>query len=215
MQAAIIDSNLTLVKKLINSKKVNIQTPDSNGSPIIFDAIKYDKFQIFEYLLSKTNAIQYDFSKNNSLIIASKYKNIPIFELYLSKFPNSLNEKNNDGDSALIIACRSGLKSIVSRVLDLSSSLNDVDFKGNTLLHIACEYGYFEIIAMLVDKGITITKNNDGFYASDYCFDYEVVDYLEVCLINKRGNMKMPLRSIARTISVSQSTQKPDLRSLI
>ncbi|CAD8152137.1 unnamed protein product [Paramecium pentaurelia] len=73
---------------------------------------------------------------------------------YLKKNPNfSLNSRNAQGKTLIMIAAQSGNKELVQYMINQNVLLNVKDLEGNTALHYAIVYGYYDIADLLLLNG--------------------------------------------------------------
>ncbi|OUM57148.1 hypothetical protein PIROE2DRAFT_26525, partial [Piromyces sp. E2] len=89
-----------------------------------------------------------------------------------------INKTDNEGDTPLIICCKSGKESFVKILIDYGADVNVTDNKGNTPLILCCTEKYrirnIEILKSLIEKSADINKR--GYYgvtalhkASEWC----------------------------------------------
>jgi ankyrin repeat protein len=57
------------------------------------------------------------------------------FDLYFERYPETVNYKNKDGQSAIILAARGGVNEIIDKLLSAGADVDDTDNEGNTPLH--------------------------------------------------------------------------------
>lgn len=69
----------------------------------------------------------------------------------------NIDAKNQDGQTALHLACLEGEPKIALELLDRGASPNCLDGKGHTPLHYACREGYFHCVQHLLDHGASMT----------------------------------------------------------
>lgn len=99
---------------------------------------------------------------DNALIAAVKnrYNDIAIV---LSNSGININHKNNDGQTALMVAAKQGNLFMVKELLNRGAKLNMVDISGNNELFYATQGGYNGIIDLLLDESSNPNiSNNNG-----------------------------------------------------
>jgi len=110
----------------------------------------------------------------------------------LLRYHAKVNLTNNSKDSALILACRYGLKNVVEMLLkenhnyNLNIDLNLTDRNGNTALHNACKKNYTAIIRMLlaedtINVNIPNQNGNTALMIAVYENNIEVIHELLKC----------------------------------
>ena len=65
-----------------------------------------------------------------------------------------LNSRDNDGETAFMLACRFGQKDVVQLLLDNGDrdiELNAKDYGGNTAFQIACFEGHKDVVELLLN----------------------------------------------------------------
>ncbi len=76
----------------------------------------------------------------------------------------SINARNHDNDTPLIVAARNGNRKVVELLLAKSADGTATNNTGNTALISAAEYGHAETVELLLEAGSLLdAKNRDGF----------------------------------------------------
>ncbi|ORY39709.1 ankyrin [Neocallimastix californiae] len=111
----------------------------------------------------------------------------------LLRYHAKVNLTNNSKDTALILACRYGLKNVVevlvreSRQYHLDLDLNMADHYGNTALHNACKKNYTSIVQLLLSEEDNINVNiqnqngNTALMIAVYENNIEIIHELLKC----------------------------------
>ena len=73
----------------------------------------------------------------------------------------NINDKNYNGETALMRAVMNDKESIFSFLLDKGADINDKDVFGYTALMYAAEYNKESIVSLLIDKGADINMKNN------------------------------------------------------
>ncbi|XP_022665318.1 tyrosine-protein kinase HTK16-like isoform X2 [Varroa jacobsoni] len=94
--------------------------------------------------------------RTNLLHRATKSCNLSVVRELLQSDYN-IDAKNQDGQTALHLACLEGEPKIALELLDRGASPNCLDGKGHTPLHYACREGYFHCVQHLLDHGASMT----------------------------------------------------------
>lgn len=142
-----INDNLCQVKSIVNENNI-LQVDPTNGWPLTFLAIKFQRRDILRYLVDQTaaaqrsrgaealaNEIQVDFDGNSALLIRHStspnnlfsilFGNVSAFYLFLDRYPESIHISNIKGDSPIFAASRLGRTDILkvgTRVRHLNAS---------------------------------------------------------------------------------------------
>lgn len=102
-----------------------------------------------------------------NLNLAVIQNNIPAVKEHINAGTN-LNEKDQFGSTALIIAATFGRNEIAKLLIDADADLNITSNEGSTALHIASVFGRTEIVKYLLNKGgDRFIRNNFGSTAYD------------------------------------------------
>ena len=80
----------------------------------------------------------------------------------------SVNLKDSNGRTPLIIASDAGKNRVISILLDQGANLNEQDSDGNTALHLAAMKGYSRVVSDLISSGANSNiKNKEGLSAKE------------------------------------------------
>jgi ankyrin repeat protein len=102
------------------------------------------------------------------------------FALYLSRFPESVDLRNKQGETALILAARRGHDDYIEKLIDHGADINACDQDGCTALHYAAAYGHVDTISVLVDHGCRFAvQNKRGWTALDWSYSTAVAQHLQ------------------------------------
>jgi len=141
--------NESIVQYLVK-RGANVNQYDSRGNPLLFIAGEQGNLPLIRYLIQQganINAKNYENENilmhiiniynnkiNNSHDIFSPRSSVLTFLRsinaivdYLIKHGININEKNNEGDTALSIACRYHCKDIVQQLAENDATINDID----------------------------------------------------------------------------------------
>ncbi|EAY13720.1 ankyrin repeat protein, putative [Trichomonas vaginalis G3] len=134
MAYAIISHNIDFVTFLMNEYNIEIDLEDCG----VFNNLE-------SYL------VYFDQTKDiNKCFVYSPILNIPsLLEYFLSHGAN-INEKNNDGETALYIAARNNSKETAEFLISHGANINEKDNDGETALHIAALFHHEEIVELLI-----------------------------------------------------------------
>ena len=123
------------------------------------------------------STIDYDIElikdKLDLLLLASENGDLDTVRTILSHNPSLINEKNEKGWSAIIVATYFGQKNIIELLLSFGGNINDRNFNGTTVIMYAKDFclkqGTPELLNFLIDKGAkTELKDFSGKTVFDY-----------------------------------------------
>ncbi|EAY19461.1 hypothetical protein TVAG_135920 [Trichomonas vaginalis G3] len=141
---AIISHNIDFVTFLMNEHKLEIN---------LYDCAHHNNLEALFVYFDKTNDI-------NKCFIISPMLNIPsLCEYFLSHGAN-INEKNENGQTALDIAAETSSKEIVELLISHGANINEKNDFGETTLHTAVKDSRKEIAEILISHGANINEKN-------------------------------------------------------
>ena len=139
-------------------------------------ACKVGDSLLFQKLLM-IKSVHWDKNDDSVFHLACKYSHTHIVDIILSELVINVNSRDNNGETALHVVCRSGNNKIFTLLLGKGADVTVTDKDGNTPLHLACQTGSLEICQEILKKGCDINaKNKNGdtplFIACKYCHFY-------------------------------------------
>jgi len=138
-----------LIEHLLISKKISLDTKDTDGNTALILATKGGHQEVCQVLLkSGADHTVNDLLGNNALHWAIKEKNIPIVEM-LMVFKELLNSKTKQGSTPLIMAATSGLTEICEGLLSFGADPDTTDENGSNAMHWAAYSGKTDTIRLL------------------------------------------------------------------
>ncbi|EAY02571.1 ankyrin repeat protein, putative [Trichomonas vaginalis G3] len=144
MEYAIISHNIDYVTLLMNEYNIEID---------LFICGSWQNLEAFLVYFDQTNDI-------NKCFVYSSIFNIPsLFEYFLSHGAN-INEKDEDGETALHLAAQHNSKETAELLLSHGANINEKDEDGETALHLATNENYPEIAEVLLSHGANINEKN-------------------------------------------------------
>ena len=162
-----ISVSLKLAKYLIREMKLDLNSlreyieyaEERNSDIFYLISIFYDQESFFQDTLQFKNRNekikQYFFKALSS-------RDVKALKILLNK-GIEINEKYDNGSTALLIASEKGDKEIVKLLLDNGASVHDKDNDGDTALILASETGNKEIVKLLIECGANVNyRNNKG-----------------------------------------------------
>ena len=170
LSIAVANNNLKVVRYLI---QLNIDLENKNileQTPLNIACVNGNLEIVNLLLKNECNYNSYDIKKNSCLINAVISNNIDIIEV-LSSYCVEVNHVNEDGNTALLLACKNTTHnsySIISYLIEyLDANLLMVDKNSNDLLMILSKYNNISVfkyvLSKMMDYGHDINrKNNDN-----------------------------------------------------
>ena len=191
--AAAENKNVEIIKYLID-KGLDINARSRTGNTPLLEAASNPNLEVFYSLLRLGADVKaVDYNNNNALLFASAYNENYQIIPQLLQMGFSLDDKNNLGENALIVATRNKNPEIL-RVLMLCCGgalnknkekdyFNSADIYGNTLLMHAIKNNNIEIIKYLIDKGAdvngkTLENNTVLMLAASNITDPNIIELL-------------------------------------
>lgn len=168
------NGDLNWVRKLVEKKNADINYKNAAGKTVLIKAVTKKRKKVVNYLLLLTD-------KNSKRVVNFDYA-------------------DNNGQTALHKAAKSGEVVIVKMLIKVGADKNKQDRSGDTPLHIAIKNGYSDVVKELLlggDKVDLEIKNNDGntpFYQAVKSNYKLIVELLiskgaKVNTTNKNGRM--------------------------
>ncbi len=187
---------------LANGEDVNKQ--DSEGNTPLIAAARHGDFGIVQTLVKKGATIKARNKEGYDALLALANYSMPgkpgtsknakpaepvgiTIEGHLKTAEFLLNEgadvnaKNDEGNTALILAAQLNKKDIVELLLNKGADVHAANLKGYTALMLAASKGQGDVICPLVRKGADINaKDNEGNTALQYATQYNHNNVLQI-----------------------------------
>ncbi|WP_455204573.1 ankyrin repeat domain-containing protein [Kaarinaea lacus] len=120
---------------------------------------------------------------NNSLTL-----NVYIWLVEQGVDPNNINQRLNNGMTALMQACRLGLADVAKTLLQMGADIKLTNNDGNNALWLACFSGDIATISVLLENGVDIDNQNiTGATALIYAASAGKTDVVK-CLLDAGAN---------------------------
>ncbi len=146
---AAILGDVVLVRTLLDQgADVNART--NNGETALFLASQKSHQQVVQELLAK--------GAQQDLFIAAILGDMALLRAMLDQGAD-VNAKTNDGETALILACKQGRLEEVRTLLE-RAEINAKDKYGETALMKASRAGHLEIVQALLEKGVEVNAED-------------------------------------------------------
>ncbi|EAY21040.1 ankyrin repeat protein, putative [Trichomonas vaginalis G3] len=169
MKYAIISHNIDFVTLLKNEYDIEIN--------LEYCGI-YNNIESYLVYFDQTNDI-------NKCFVYSPILNIPSFLVYFLSHGANINEKNEDGKTALHIAAEYNSKETAEFLISHGANINEKDNIEQTALHIAAENNSKETLEFLISHGANINeKNKYGQTALHFAAEYNSKVIAELLILH-------------------------------
>nr|XP_018670871.1 transient receptor potential cation channel subfamily A member 1 homolog [Ciona intestinalis] len=174
---ASVRGNLCCVKKLMDCKGIAIEATDKQQMTPLHIAAIYGHVDIARSLIdSGANIRCRDGDDGTPLQFAAAEGNLQIVKLILEhaksesrgKLSDMLDERDNDGNTALHLSVDSGHLPVTEYIINCSlinrntAALNARRNNHETPVHLAARHGHLDIVQLLIRKGAKINTRDDN-----------------------------------------------------
>lgn len=213
---AIVNDNLSLVTRIVRRYPDLLQQRDpANGWTSLHYAGYYGHYLICVFLINQghdKDEISLDFDRNTPLHLAAQKNQEQTVHYLAQHIRRCLDWRNDQMESALMVAAKMGHQPCITLLLDFGANVDLPGPSGNRAIHIAAAYGHIKAIRTLVDRGAdTSTSNSLGFTPLHYSLSYQVHDYLQALIADKKKQKTsaVPPTSPGFTFKWNKSTSPP------
>jgi ankyrin repeat protein len=203
------DGKLDVVRKMIKSKKININFQSDNNKTGLIYASKVGNYDIVKLLVENNSDMNVqDINKNTALMFAILYHNDNIAE-YLITQGAKLDLINIHGSTVMHIAASVGNKKILEELDNRGMDLEYRDNNGNNVIFIATLNNYPHIVKYCIGQHVKLNLINNHLknsYIKDedgnplqyrekssllhICIEQNLIELL-IFLISKKINMNI------------------------
>jgi serine/threonine-protein phosphatase 6 regulatory ankyrin repeat subunit B len=152
--------NSQIVKLLADSGAAINASSSYGATPLMYGAMSGDDQSIKLLLRKGANADAQEQSGNTALIYAVLKQHIEAVRTLVKEHPEAGYLQNHNGDTALLLASRSGNWQIVDALLLAKAPLEVRDQFGQTPLMNAARLGHLGIVLRLLDKGADVNAKD-------------------------------------------------------
>ncbi|KAJ3166788.1 hypothetical protein HK101_011874 [Irineochytrium annulatum] len=196
--------NLRMVQDLLPLMKaqgMKIGDPDGDGWTCLHYAVSKTDLDIIKYLVVQGAPIDTRTKSGGTVLLtACKHRNPPVIDHLIGAMPpDSLPLVNDDGWSALHVACRWNTREVIEMLVKAGLPLSGRVKNGNTVLHIASSNEnaaeLLSYLIPLIPPDITVdTVNNDGWTALHIATKISTLEAVRI-LVDKSATLDTVTKS--------------------
>ena len=162
---AVESGNERLINILFKTGKIKIDSINKEGkTPLHLACEKGQEKVVRELLDCKANIYATDYKGNTPLHEACRSGNARLIKIFCDENNENINKKNEDGETPLLLACKTRQEEVVKELLKYKFDVNVIDFYGNTPLGKALQIDNNQnIIFALLTHGV-----KKSFIANNY-----------------------------------------------
>lgn len=212
---AIVNDNLSVVTRIVHRYPDLLENPDpANGWTSLHYAGYHGHYLICVFLVNQghdRDEISLDFMRNTPLHLAAQQNQEQTVHYLAQHLRRCLDWQNSDLETPLMVASRCGHQPCITLLLDFGADPDIPGLKGNRPIHIAAAYGHIKAIRTLVDRNADTASPNDlNFTPAKYSLTYQVLEYLQALIQEKKKHAARPAPSKQPSTngSVTTSPQK-------
>ncbi|XP_039319815.1 ankyrin repeat domain-containing protein 29 isoform X4 [Saimiri boliviensis] len=155
--------NLTLLKLLLNSGRVDVDCRDSSGTTALFFAAQQGHNDVVRFLFGFGASTEFRTKDGGTaLLAASQYGHMQVVETLLKHGAN-IHDQLYDGATALFLAAQGGYLDVIRLLLASGAKVNQPRQDGTAPLWIASQMGHSEVVRVMLLRGADRdAARNDG-----------------------------------------------------
>jgi len=181
-----VENNSLSTLKILFSKGINFNEKQYNRTALQLASF-YGFESIVKYLIGKTDDIndKDNFYRTTPLFIALRRRNFKIALILLENDKINIDEKDNNGNTALVLAVKCGNLELVKSLIKYGANINVKSNNGKPLLSIATNNNNIEIVKFLVKSGVDLNiLDNNGDTALGIAIRSQSVEISKVLIDN-------------------------------
>uniref|UniRef100_A0A060TJ62 ARAD1D44550p n=1 Tax=Blastobotrys adeninivorans TaxID=409370 RepID=A0A060TJ62_BLAAD len=201
LRQAVEKGNLPIVKRLVRRFPDLLENINpENGWSSLHYAGYYGHYHVCLFLVQEGHdqeEISLDHNRSTPLHLAASQNHEQTVHFLAQRIPRCLNWRNNDYETAVMVAARHGHDPCINLLLDFGANIDLGNRQNNRPIHIAAAYGHVKTLRTLVDRNADVqTPNAEGLRPVQYCSTYQVQDYLQSLIHEKQElSKKQALRN--------------------
>lgn len=201
LRQAVERGNLPIVKRLVRRFPDLLENINpENGWSSLHYAGYHGHYHVCVFLVQEGHdqeEISLDHNRSTPLHLAASQNHEQTVHFLAQRIPRCLNWRNNDYETAVMVAARHGHDPCINLLLDFGANIDLGNRQNNRPIHIAAAYGHVKTLRTLVDRNADVqTPNAEGLRPVQYCSTYQVQDYLQSLIHEKQElSKKQALRN--------------------
>lgn len=181
LKEAVILDKLSIVKLLLRRYPELLHEADytNNGWSLLHYASYYGNYLICVFLIQmgcdSNNNIRKDFEGNSAIHLSITKGDEQTCHLLLQHFPATIEFKDSNGNTPLLLACKHGHYKILNLLLSCSANIRARNLDDDSALHMALQHGNLDCCKILLKSGLDNNiMNKAGYKPSDVAFTFEI-----------------------------------------
>lgn len=181
LKEAVILDKLSIVKLLLRRYPDLLHSKDANnnGWSLLHYASYYGNYLVCVFLIQlgcdSNYNISKDFTGKCAIHLSILKGDEQTCHLLLQHFPKTIEYKDFEGNSPLLLACKHGHYRILTLLITCTANIKDTNNNGDNGLHISLENGHLECCRILLQYGLhDDVYNNAGLKPSDVAFTFDL-----------------------------------------
>lgn len=181
LKEAIILDKLTIVKLLLRRYPDLLHAKDAHnkGWSLLHYASYYGNYLVCVFLIQlgcdSNDNIAKDFTGKSAIHLSILKGDEQTCHLLLQHFPKTIEYKDFEGNSPLLLACKYGHYKVLTLLISCAANINITNNTGDNGLHMSLKYGHLECCKSLLQYGLNDEMlNNDGLRPDEVAFTFEL-----------------------------------------
>lgn len=155
--------NLTLLRLLLNSGRVDVDCRDSHGTTLLMVASYAGHIDCVRELVLQGADINLQRESGTTALFFAAQQGHNNIVRFLFEFGASTEFRTKDGGTALLAASQYGHMQVVETLLKHGANIHDQLYDGATALFLAAQGGYLDVIRLLLSSGAKVNQpRQDG-----------------------------------------------------
>nr|XP_020771148.1 ankyrin repeat domain-containing protein 29-like [Odocoileus virginianus texanus] len=150
--------NLTLLRLLLNSGRVDVDCRDSHGTTLLMVASYAGHIDCVKELVLQGADINLQRESGTTALFFAAQQGHNNVVRFLFEFGASTEFRTKDGGTALLAASQYGHMQVVETLLKHGANIHDQLYDGATALFLAAQGGYLDVIRLLLSSGAKVNQ---------------------------------------------------------